>query len=39
MVKKLNMDLNRADMKFLDVNEMEELRNDVYNNSNIESRD
>ena len=36
MVKKLNMDLNRADMKkFLEINEMEELRNDVYNNSNI----
>ena len=32
----LNMDLNRANMKrFLDLNEMEELRNDTYNNSNI----
>ena len=32
----LNMDLNRAGMKrFLDLNEMEELRNDAYNNSNI----
>ncbi|RVW72355.1 Gag-Pol polyprotein [Vitis vinifera] len=31
-----NMDLSRADMKrFLDLNEMEELRNDTYNNSNI----
>ena len=36
VIKKLNMDLNRADMKrFLDLNEMEELRNDAYNNSNI----
>ncbi|KAL6315875.1 hypothetical protein AAG906_012211 [Vitis piasezkii] len=35
-IKKLNMDLSRADMKrFLDLNEMEELRNDAYNNSNI----
>ena len=35
-IKKLNMDLNRADMKrFLDLNKMEELRNDAYNNSNI----
>nr|CAN73855.1 hypothetical protein VITISV_028277 [Vitis vinifera] len=35
-IKMLNMDLNRADMKrFLDLNEMEELRNDAYNNSNI----
>ena len=32
----LNMDLNRAVMKrFLDLNEMEELRNDTYINSNI----
>ena len=32
----LNMDLNRAGMqRFLDLNEMEELRNDAYNNSNI----
>ena len=30
------MDLNRAGMKrFLDLNEMEELRNNAYNNSNI----
>ena len=30
------MDLSTADMKrFLDLNEMEELRNDAYNNSNI----
>ena len=35
-IKKLNMDLSRADMKrFLDLNEMKELRNDAYNNSNI----
>nr|CAN70506.1 hypothetical protein VITISV_024962 [Vitis vinifera] len=35
-IKKLNMDLSRAGMKrFLDLNEMEELRNDTYNNSNI----
>ena len=35
-IKKLNMDLNKAGMKrFLDLNEMEELRNDAYNNSNI----
>ena len=35
-IKKLNMDLSRARMKrFLDLNEMEELRNDAYNNSNI----
>ncbi|KAL6324691.1 hypothetical protein AAG906_015274 [Vitis piasezkii] len=35
-IKTLNMDLNRAGMKrFLDLNEMEELRNDVYINSNI----
>ena len=35
-IKKLNMDLNRVDIKrFLDLNEMEELRNDAYNNSNI----
>ena len=32
----LNMDLNRAVMKrFIDLNEMEELRNDGYINSNI----
>ena len=35
-IKKLNMDLNRVDMKrFLDLNEMEELRNDTYSNSHI----
>ena len=35
-IKKLNMNLNKAGMKrFLDLNEMEELRNDAYNNSNI----
>ena len=35
-IKKLNMDLSQAGMKkFLDLNEMEELRNDAYNNSNI----
>ncbi|KAL6334670.1 hypothetical protein AAG906_021220 [Vitis piasezkii] len=35
-IKTLNMDLNRAGMKrFLDLNEMEELRNDIYINSNI----
>ncbi|RVW63925.1 hypothetical protein CK203_056798 [Vitis vinifera] len=35
-IKTLNMDLNRAGMKrFLDLNELEELRNDAYNNSNI----
>ncbi|KAL6333169.1 hypothetical protein AAG906_028352 [Vitis piasezkii] len=35
-IKTLNMDLNRSDMKrFLDLNEMEELRNDAYVNSNI----
>ena len=35
-IKMLNMDLNRANMKrFLDLNEMEELRNDAYINSNI----
>ena len=38
-IKTLNMDLNRAGMKrFLNLNEMEELRNDVYINSNIEKR-
>ena len=38
-IKKLNMDLNKASMKrFLDLNEMEELRNDAYNNSNIEKQ-
>ncbi|WKA01452.1 hypothetical protein VitviT2T_019733 [Vitis vinifera] len=35
-IKMLNIDLNKADMKrFLDLNEMEELRNDAYNNLNI----
>ena len=35
-IKKLNMDLSRTGMKrFLDLNKMEELRNDAYNNSNI----
>ncbi|XP_034680285.1 uncharacterized protein LOC117910307 [Vitis riparia] len=35
-IKKLNMYLSRAGMKrFLELNEMEELRNDAYNNSNI----
>ena len=35
-IKKLNMDLSRTGMKrFLDLNEMKELRNDAYNNSNI----
>ena len=35
-IKMLNMDLNKADMKrFIDLNEMEELRNDAYINSNI----
>ena len=35
-IKTLNMDLSRASMKrFLDLNEMEEPRNDTYNNSNI----
>ena len=35
-ITKLNMDLSRVGMKrFLDLNEMEELRNDACNNSNI----
>ena len=35
-IKKLNMDLSRAGLKrFLDPNEMDELRNDVYINSKI----
>ncbi|RVW91115.1 hypothetical protein CK203_039890 [Vitis vinifera] len=39
VIKTLNMDLNRAGMKrFLDLNEMEELRNDAYINSNIAKR-
>ena len=36
-IRKVNMDLNRAGMKrCLDLNEMEELRNDAYINSKIE---
>ncbi|KAL6316693.1 hypothetical protein AAG906_019624 [Vitis piasezkii] len=35
-IKKVNMDLNKAGMKMcLDLNEMEELRNDAYINSKI----
>ena len=35
-IKKLNMDLSRAGVKiFLDLNELEEIRNDVYLNSKI----
>ena len=35
-IKTLNMDLNRDDVKrFLDLNEMAELKNDAYINSNI----
>ena len=35
-IKKLNMDLEKASLKrFLDLNELEELRNDAYPNSNI----
>ena len=35
-IKKLNMDLERADLKrFLDLNELEEVRNDAYLNSKI----
>ena len=35
-IKKLNMDLSRVGIKrFLDLNELEELRNDAYLNSNI----
>ncbi|RVW11963.1 Retrovirus-related Pol polyprotein from transposon 17.6 [Vitis vinifera] len=35
-IKKVNMDLTRAEMKrCLDLNEMEELRNDAYNNSKV----
>ena len=35
-IKKLNLDLGRADLKrFLDINELEELRNDAYLNSKI----
>ena len=36
-VKKLNLDMGRAGLKrLLDINELEELRNDAYFNSNIE---
>ncbi|RVW71126.1 hypothetical protein CK203_059845 [Vitis vinifera] len=39
-IKKLNMDLSRAGMKrFLDLNELEELRNDAYINSKMQKRD
>ena len=35
-IKKLNLDLGRAGLKrFLDLNELEELRNDAYLNSKI----
>ena len=35
-IKKLNMDLSRAGLKrFLDLNELEEIQNDAYLNSNI----
>ena len=35
-IKKLNLDLSRADLKrFLDLNELEELRNNAYLNSKI----
>ena len=35
-IKKLNLNLGRADLKrFLDLNELEELRNDAYLNSRI----
>ena len=35
-IKKLNMDLSRAEVKrFLDLNELEEIRNDAYLNSKI----
>ena len=35
-IKKLNMDLSRAGvMRFLDHNELEEIRNDTYLNSKI----
>ncbi|RVW81534.1 Pol polyprotein [Vitis vinifera] len=38
-IKKLNMDLSRAGLKrFLDLNEMEELRNDAYINSKLQKR-
>ncbi|RVW79147.1 hypothetical protein CK203_051292 [Vitis vinifera] len=39
-IKKLNMDLSRVGLKsFLDLNELEELRNDAYINSKIQKRD
>ena len=35
-IKKLNLDLGRASLKrFLNINELEELRNDAYVNSKI----
>ena len=35
-IKKLNMDMSKAGLKrFLDLNEMEELKNDAYINSKI----
>ena len=35
-IKKLNMDLSRPGVKrFLDLNELEEIRNDAYLNSKI----
>ncbi|RVX07018.1 Retrovirus-related Pol polyprotein from transposon 17.6 [Vitis vinifera] len=38
-IKKLNMDLSRAGLKrFLDLNELEELRNDAYINSKLQKR-
>ncbi|RVW31941.1 Transposon Ty3-G Gag-Pol polyprotein [Vitis vinifera] len=38
-IKKLNMDLIRAEEKrYLDLNEMEELRNDAYINSKLQNR-
>ena len=38
-IKKLNMDLGRANLKrFLNLNELEELRNDAYLNSKIAER-
>ena len=36
VIKKLNMDLSRVGVKrFLDLNELEEIRNDAYLNSKI----
>ena len=36
MIKKMNLDLDRANLKrFIDLNELEELRNDAYLNSKI----